>query len=267
MHRSPPMLVLANAWDAASARIFEVGGLPAIATTSAGVANALGYPDRQRVPFGEMLSVIERIVRAVRVPVSADIEAGYGETPEAVADHCRSVIAVGAVGVNLEDGSGVADRPLVDETLHCEKVRAVREASLREGVHLVINARTDVYLAGVGAPETRLSQAMRRANAYRRAGADCLFVPAVTDAATLGELVGGIEGPVNVLAGPGTPPVGELERLGVARVSLGSAPMRATLALLARLAAELRESGTFRTLAEAIPYGEVNRLFEGPRSS
>ena len=203
MHRSPPMLVLGNAWDAASARIFEVADFPAIATTSAGVANALGYPDRQQLPFEEMLSAIARIVRAVRVPVSADMEAGYGETPEAVADHCRSVIAAGAVGVNLEDGTGDADRPLVAETLHCEKIRAVREASSREGIHLVINARTDVYLASVGAPQTRLAEALRRANAYRRAGADCLFVPAVTDAATIGEIVRGIEGPVNVLAGPG----------------------------------------------------------------
>jgi 2-methylisocitrate lyase-like PEP mutase family enzyme len=266
MHRSPPLLVLPNAWDAASARIFENADFPAIATTSAGVANALGYPDGQRLPFEEMLSAIARIVQTVQVPVSADIEAGYGEIPEAVADHCRSVIAAGAVGVNLEDGSGVPDRPLVDEALHCEKIRAVREASSREGIHLVINARTDVYLANVGAPETRLAQTLRRANAYRRAGADCLFVPAVTDAATIGEIVRGIDGPVNVLAGPGTPPVRDLERLGVARVGLGSGPMRATLGLLARLAAELRESGTFRTLAEAMPYGEVNRLFERPRS-
>jgi 2-methylisocitrate lyase-like PEP mutase family enzyme len=262
LHLGPGILILPNAWDAASARIYEEAGFVAVGTTSAGIANALGYPDGQRLPFAEMAAAVRRISETLRVPVSADIEAGFGETPEAVADNCRAILAAGAVGINLEDGTGQAARPLADLSLHSEKVRAVREVARESGVALVINARTDVFLDSVGAPETRLSEALRRANAYRSAGADCLFVPGVTDAETIGQLVRGIQGPINVLAAPRSPPIAALERLGVARVSLGSAPMRAGLALLRRLARELHETGTYQTLADAIPYAEVNRLFQ-----
>ena len=267
LHRGARTLVLPNAWDAASARIYEDAGLAAIGTTSAGIANALGFPDGERVPFREMADAVRRIVDVVRVPVSADIEAGFGPTPEDVAANCRTILEAGAVGINLEDGTSEPARPLVAVSLHCDKVWAARRTARALDISLVINARTDVFLAGVGPPETRLAEAIRRANAYRQAGADCLFVPGVTDAETIGELVRGIDGPVNVLAGPGTPPVPELHRLGVARVSLGSAPMRAALALLRRAAKELQESGTYRELEAAIPYAEVNRLFESRPAS
>jgi len=263
MHNGPQPLVLPNAWDVASARIFEQAGYRAIATTSAGIAASLGYPDGQRVSRGAMIEVVERIARGVEVPVTADMEAGYGATVEDVAGTARAVIAAGAIGMNLEDATGQADSPLADVSVQVEKIRAIRQVAASKGVELVLNARTDVYLLGLGDPEYRFGEAVRRLNAYREAGADCLFVPGVSDATTIGQLVGAIHGPVNVLAGRGTPSVAELARLGVARVSVGSGPMRATLALLRRIAHELAEQGTYTAFADsALPYDEVNRLFE-----
>jgi 2-methylisocitrate lyase-like PEP mutase family enzyme len=265
-HRGPAILVLPNAWDVASARVFEEAGFDAIGTTSAGIANSLGFPDGEEMPFADGMRVVERIAAAVRVPVSADIETGFSEKPEEVAERCRAVLAAGAVGVNLEDGTREPSKPLVDIGHHCEKVQAARAAGQAAGVALVINARTDVFLDSVGEPSTRLDEALRRANAYRKAGADCLFVPGVTDADTIGKLVSGIDGPINVLAGPASPPVAELQRLGVARVSLGSGPMRATLGFLRRAATEVREKGTFGWLEGAISYADANRLVSRAKS-
>ncbi len=262
LHRGPGILRLPNAWDAASARVFEDAGFPAIGTTSAGVAFSLGFSDGEHVPFAEALRVIARIVAAVRVPVSADIESGFGPTPEEVARSCRAVIEAGAVGVNLEDGSADPDHPLTDAGLHAEKIRAARQAAASARAGLVVNARTDSYLRAVGTVETRFSETVRRSNAYRQAGADCLFVPGVADGATIQRLVAEIDGPVNILAGPSTPAAAELEKMGVARVSLGSGPMRATMGLLRSIARELAREGTItRLLAESIPYAEANALF------
>jgi len=259
LHQGPRILVLPNAWDAASARIFEETGFPALGTTSAGVAFSLGFPDGERVSFSDVIAVITRIVRAVAIPVSADLESGFGQTPVKVAESCRAAIEAGAVGVNLEDGTGDPHRPLEDAELHADRIRAVKEAA---GRRLVVNARTDVYLRAVGDPKARLGETLRRSQAYRRAGADCVFVPGVTDGETIGRLAREIPGPLNVLAGPQSPPVAELERLGVARVSVGSGPMRATLGFLRGLARELSESGTYGRLGgEALPMAEANGLF------
>jgi 2-methylisocitrate lyase-like PEP mutase family enzyme len=262
LHQGPQILVLPNAWDAASARLYEEAGFLAIGTTSAGIAFSMGMPDGERVAFEEMITVIGRIVSAVRIPVTADIEAGYGRTPEATAASCLAVLKAGAVGVNLEDASTDGARPLVDPVLHCDKVRAAREAAAGEKVPLVINARTDVFLRAVGEPETRLGETLARANAYREAGADCLFVPGVSDPETIAQLTRGIGGPVNILAGPGAPAVADLARLGVRRVSLGSGPMRASLGFLRRMAAEVQSSGTWQLMEQAIPYADLNELFE-----
>jgi 2-methylisocitrate lyase-like PEP mutase family enzyme len=261
LHRGPDILLLCNAWDAASARVVEAAGFPAVATTSAGVANSLGFPDGEAAPFAEVVAAVRRIVAAVRVPVSADIEAGFGQTPEETARSCRAIVEAGAVGVNLEDGTRAHDR-LAPISLQCEKIRAAKEAAAEAGGGLVVNARTDVYLDAIGDPESRFEEAVRRCNAFREAGADCLFLPRVADEATIGRLVQAVHGPVNILAGPGTPPVASLARLGVARVSLGSGPMRATLGLLRRIARELAESGTYAAMSsDAITYAEANELF------
>jgi 2-methylisocitrate lyase-like PEP mutase family enzyme/predicted thioesterase len=260
LHRGPHMLVLANAWDVASARILEEAGVGAIATTSAGVAFTMGYPDGQRISRKEMLQVVARIAAAVKVPVTADVEAGYGNRPEDAARTARDVIQAGAVGMNLEDGTDDQHHPLLDLPLQLEKISAVREAARTAGVAIVLNARTDVYLLQVRPPEKRYDEALRRLAAFRDAGADCVFLPGLRDAETIARLVRDLQCPVNILAGPGSPSVPELEKLGVARVSLGSGPMRATLGLLRRMAEELKRTGTYHTLEGAPSHDDVNRM-------
>ena len=260
MHRGDKALVLANVWDVASARIMEEAGFGAIATTSAGVAFSLGYPDGEKISREEMLARIGRISRAVKVPVTADVEAGYGNRPEDAARTAGDVIEAGAVGMNLEDGTEDSQHPLVDLSQQLEKIRAIRETALRSGVLLVLNARTDVYLNEVGPPEKRYDETVWRLAAFRDAGADCVFVPGLRDMEIIRRLAKDLECPVNILAGPGSPSIAELEAAGVARVSLGSGPMRATLGLLRRMAEELKSSGTYHALEGAPPHGEMNRL-------
>jgi len=250
----------------ASACIFAATpGCRALATTSGGVAAVLGYPDGEAIPPELMLEAVARIAGAVSVPVTADLEAGYGDSPEAAARTARDALAAGAVGMNLEDGTGGSSGALVGPALHADKIRAAREAA--GDVHLVINARVDVYLRGAGDPTERLEHTIRRASAYRRAGADCIFVPGVTDGETIAHLVEAIDAPLNILAGPGTPPVAELESLGVTRVSIGSGAMRASAAATRRVADELLGLGTFSFAAEALPSAELERLLTGAQSS
>lgn len=260
MHRGERILVLPNAWDVASARVFEGAGFGAIATTSAGVAFSLGYPDGQKISREEMLARVARIAKAVKVPVTADVESGYGERPEDAARTAREVIEAGAVGMNLEDAPGDGAHPLVELSLQLEKIHAVREAALKTGVLLVLNARTDAYLLELGAAEKRYDEAVRRLLAFRDAGADCVFVPGLRDAETIGRIVRDVKCPVNILVGPGSPTVPELGKLGVARVSIGSAAMRATLGLAKRIAEELKSSGTYTTLEDGIAYADVNKM-------
>ena len=259
LHAGPRALVLANAWDAASARLIAAVGFPAIATSSAGVAYALGYADGQRIPRAEMLDMIRRVAATVDVPVTADVEGGYGATPAAAAETARGVIAAGAVGMNLED-AGDGDRLLAAE-LHADRVRAARQAATAAGIPLVINARTDVFETP-GSNEKRLAEAVRRANLYLAAGADCVFVPFTSDRDTIARLVQEIRGPINVLATKASPPIAELERLGVRRVSVGSGLARAAYSVAQRGARELFERGTYGAIAEAtLSHADLQRLF------
>jgi 2-methylisocitrate lyase-like PEP mutase family enzyme len=259
LHHGPKILVLPNVWDVASALILEEAGFGAMATTSAGIAFSLGYPDGQKISREEMLARVARIARAVKLPVTADVEAGYGDRPEDAADTAGGVIEAGAVGMNLEDG---LDRhgQLVDLSLQLEKIRAVREIALKSGVLLVLNARTDVYLEQIGAPETRYDATVLRLLAYRDAGADCVFAPGLRDAETISRMVRDLRCPLNILAGPGSLSTPDLEKLGVARASLGSGPMRATLGLVRRMAEELMTTGTYAVLEGAPSHAEVNRM-------
>ncbi len=263
LHRGPHMLILPNAWDVASARIFEEAGFPALATTSAGIAFSLGYPDGQRIPREEMMARIARIARAVKVPLTADIESGYGSGPEDAAKTTRELIQAGVAGMNLEDASGRRDQPLIHLQLAVEKIRAARQAAMQLHAQIVVNARTDVFLLPGGNPDADYSEAVRRLLAFRDAGADCVFAPGLKDAGTIGRMVKAVECPLNILAVPGTPSIPELEKLGVARVSVGSGPMRATLGLLRRVAEELKTSGTYSAMEGAVPYAEVNKLLGG----
>jgi 2-methylisocitrate lyase-like PEP mutase family enzyme len=263
LHRGPGVLILPNAWDVASARIFEDAGFPAIATTSAGIAFSLGHPDGQRIPREEMMARIGRITRAVHVPVSADVESGYGPTAEDAAKTTRELIHMGVIGMNLEDASGRRDQPLSSLELAVEKIKAAREAAVKMQAQIVINARTDIYLLTGGNPDADYSEALRRLLAFRDAGADCVFAPGLKDANTIGRLAKAVECPLNILAVTGTPSIAELANLGVARVSVGSGPMRATLGLLRRLAEELRTTGTYDAMDGAVPYADVNKLLGG----
>jgi 2-methylisocitrate lyase-like PEP mutase family enzyme len=257
-HLGPKILVLPNAWDAASARIFEDTGFPAIATTSAGVAFALGYPDGQFIPRDEMLAAVKKIASSVQVPVTADLEAGY----EDVAKTAMSAIEAGAVGLNIEDMNH-ADGGLLSTSQQVEKIKTVRRVGESLGVRLVINARTDQYLAEIGEPATRFERACERLRAYIDAGADCVFAPGVTDEATIARLVTTLNFPLNVLAQPASPPVARLEELGVARVSVGAGIMRAAMGLTQRAAKELRDSGTYRSMFEgAMSWDKANGLFQ-----
>jgi 2-methylisocitrate lyase-like PEP mutase family enzyme len=261
LHHVPEILVLANAWDVISARIVEEVGFPAVATTSAGIAATLGYPDGQRVSREEMLDVVSRIARAVQVPVTADMEAGYGTTPAEMAETARALIDAGAVGLNLEDMTGDDESSQVEPGLQQEKIQAIREASAAAGVPLVINARTDIYLMPIGPPETRFERTVQRLRAYAKAGADCVFAPAVKERETIAKLVKAVEAPVNILLMPSAPNLNELEKLGVARASIGSGLMRATLGRARSIAKAMfeRRDGD-ASFSEAVPYAEVNRL-------
>jgi 2-methylisocitrate lyase-like PEP mutase family enzyme len=260
LHQGPDPLLLPNVWDVVGARMVEEAGFPAIATTSAGIAFSLGYPDGQRISREEMLARVARIAKAVKAPVTADVEAGYGNRPEDAAATAQGVIEAGAVGVNLEDGTGDPARPLAELSLQLEKILAIRQAALRAGVLLLVNARTDIYLDQVGPPEKRYDETLKRVIAYRDAGAECVFVPGLKDRETIGRLVRDVKCPVNILGGQGSPPVSELKEVGVARISLGSSPMRAGLGLLRQIAEELRSSGTYSALDGAPSHRDVNRM-------
>jgi 2-methylisocitrate lyase-like PEP mutase family enzyme len=262
LHRPGDPLVLANVWDCGSARVLAAAGAPAIATTSAGIAFSRGYPDGQRIPRELMLAEVTRIAAAVSVPVTADLESGYGEKPEALERLAADALAAGAVGLNLEDHVGPRDAPLVDMSLQLEKIHALREACSRHGVPLVINARTDAFLRGLGSLPEMLDDSIRRGRAYRDGGADCIFVPGVTDPEVIGRLIREIDAPVNVLAGAGSPPIAELARLGVARVSLGSGPARAALTAFDRIARDLARDGTYSALEGILSHARVNELME-----
>jgi 2-methylisocitrate lyase-like PEP mutase family enzyme len=270
MHDRSRILVLVNVWDAMSARAVEEAGGRAIATSSATLSHSIGYADGECAPRGEFVAAIARIARAVDAPVTADIESGFGRTPAEVAETVAMVVEAGAVGVNLEDGAPERRGELYEVAQALERLHAAREAASRAGVQIVINARTDVFLLGVGPKEERLSHAARRANLYREAGADCLFIPGVRDAQTIRALAAQINGPINILAGPTSPPVRELERLGVARVSVGSWPGLAALTLARSVAHELLGPGTYTFTAGAITYPEANAIMKrrgpAPRS-
>jgi len=261
LHRGPGILVLPNAWDCVSARLFEQAGFPAIATTSGGIAAVLGYPDGQRISGREMLDMVGRIAKTVSVPVTADLEAGYGSTAGEVAEFMREAMAAGIVGANLEDGRG-HDQPLVEIADQVAVIKAVRQVAAAIDLPFVLNARVDAYLHGTGDAASRFAQTVRRANAYRDAGADSLFVIGVRDRETIAQLVRAIHGPVNIMAGPGSPTVSELQELGVARVTCGTGLMRGTLPLVRRMAEELRGTGTYASFTQTeFTHAVVNQLF------
>ncbi|MHC1559049.1 isocitrate lyase/PEP mutase family protein [Actinomycetospora sp. C-140] len=253
--------VLPNAWDAGSAGMIAAAGAPAVATTSAGVSWSLGRSDGQQLGRDEMVAAVARIAASVDLPVSADIEGGYGADPEAVATTVRAVIGAGAVGINLED-SQAPGGPLVDPASQAARIRAARQAAIEAGLpDLVVNARTDVFLFRIGEPGGRLDDVLARAAAYTDAGADCLFVPGLLDLDVLTTLTGKAPLPINVMVGPGAPDVATLRATGVRRISLGQAVSQAAYSLARRAAVEVLTRGTYETLAGADDFGAVDGTF------
>ncbi|HEX7965255.1 MAG TPA: isocitrate lyase/phosphoenolpyruvate mutase family protein [Gammaproteobacteria bacterium] len=260
LHGERP-LVLPNAWDAGSARLLEQAGAKAIATTSAGVSWSHGLLDGEKLTRDEMLAVIGRIVRRVAVPVTADIEGGYGGgTPRAVAETARTICGLGVAGINLEDSPGREGQKLLEPQEQASRIGAAREAAQAAGCELFINARIDVFMFEVGDPKTWLAETLRRAAAYLSAGADCVFVPGVIDRETIAALVSGIRGPLNIMAMPGAPSVAELGELGVARVSVGPLFTQAAFAAVRRGVRELLEQGTYGNAEDVLSYGDLRTL-------
>lgn len=250
-----PGFVLPNAWDAGSARLLEQTGFPAIATTSAGIAWSLGLPDGGPLDRDTMLEHIARIVASVGVPVSADLEAGYGATPDDVAATIAQAVATGVVGANIEDAQ---DGDLFGQDEAIERIAAARAAAPRGT--FVLNARTDTYFAR--SQDDPFDETVARAEGYLAAGADCVFVPGVADEATIRRLADAVPGPLNIVAGlASTTSAPRLFGLGVKRVSLGGSIARAAYTTLERAARELHERGTLDFLDGAIGYADLQRRF------
>ncbi len=261
LHRAPPILLLPNCWDPMSARIFEAAGFPAMATTSGGLSWALGYPDGEKAPWPDVVAATRRIVDTVRVPVSADIEEGFGDTPDAVGRNVAEIVRAGAIGINLEDGTARPDQPVRPIADAAARIRAARAAADAEGVPIVINARVDLYLKQVGDEASRFAETVRRAETYMAAGADCIFPFALADLEVIRKLAVAIKAPINIVARAGTPPLRQLEAAGAARVSIASGPTLAVMALTRRIAAELRQKGEFDILYAELKRVDAQRLF------
>ncbi len=249
------LLLLANVSDAGGARLAESLGARAVATTSAGVAWSHGYADGDRLPVPRLLATVADIVRAVAVPLSVDAEGGYSDDPAAVAETVAALLDVGAVGINLEDGAG-------EPALLCAKIEQVKRAAARLGVAVFVNARTDVYLRGLAAPEARVEQTLARAAQYRQAGADGLFVPGLAEQAEVRAIAAAAGLPLNLLARPTLPPAAVLQDWGVRRLSAGSALAQSAYARLAGLTADfLRDGASAPLSAQSLDYGAINALF------
>ena len=242
-----------------SARIFAASGFEALATTSGGVAWALAYPDGERVPWPEVISATTRIVRSARIPVTADIESGYGATASEVHTHVAEIVRTGVVGINLEDGFHGAMRSIAEAA---ERIRAAREAADIEGVPIVINARCDIYHLHAGENAARLPETIERCKAYLAAGADCVYPFGVRDPATIVALVEGIAAPVNVTGRAGMPNASALEQLGVARITIASAPALVTMSAVQELATELHATRSFDRLAATLRHPDAQKLFQ-----
>ncbi|WP_321935700.1 isocitrate lyase/phosphoenolpyruvate mutase family protein [Paraburkholderia sp. J8-2] len=255
LHDNTSPLRLPNAWDAGSARLIEALGSPAIATTSAGFAWALGYPDGRMLPFDEVAACVRRMIRVLNVPLSVDIEHGYSDDPKTVAGHVMRLVDLGVAGINIEDGTDPA-------SLLALKIETIRNAVAKSGSDLFVNARSDVFLARLAEPSKQPEESIARGNLYASAGADGLFLPALARSSDIETIVGAIRLPLNVMAVPGLADATTLGKLRVRRLSAGSAISQAVLAKAKTLAQDFLESGRFEALdSHPLPYSEIQGLF------
>jgi len=254
LHAGPDILVLPNAWDAASAAIMEDAGAKAVATSSAAVAWAHGYPDGDTLPLAKLLSTIETVARVVKVPVTADIEGGYTDDLGQLRETIKAVIGAGAVGINLEDGRR-------DPGLHARKIDAAREAAAAAGVPLFINARIDVYLKGLAEGEAAYTDTVARAAQYTAAGASGIFVPGPSDSELIGRLAKAIALPLNIMLMPKLAPAAQLQALGVRRVSSGGTPFASAYTSLAKSIASYVKDGDPKAFSAGPELGNLNKRF------
>jgi 2-methylisocitrate lyase-like PEP mutase family enzyme len=263
LHTGDGILVLVNAWDAASARLFEQAGSPAIATTSAGMAWSLGYSDGEQVSVRELVEACARICRVVTAPVSIDIERGYGQTPAEVSAAVRALLELGVVGINIEDGVTPGTKELAPPNTLTEKISAIRDVAEEVGVRLFVNARTDTYFAPTNDPDARYEETVRRAQMYVAAGADGIFVPGLESLEEMARMAQVLPRPLNIYAGyVGLPPVDKLRRAGIRRMSLGCGPFQAALALARRIVTETLNEGTYAAMTtDMLSAKEANSLF------
>ncbi|HLH78319.1 MAG TPA: isocitrate lyase/phosphoenolpyruvate mutase family protein [Candidatus Binataceae bacterium] len=256
LHHGDRPLVILNAWDAGSARIFERAGATAIATTSSGVAWTRAYPDGQKLPLDQLAAAVREMAAAVEIPLSVDLEAGFAARPEQVARNAEAMVEAGAVGINLEDGAEAPE-------LLAEKIRAVREMATSRAVPVFINARTDVFLHAIGDPATRPEAALRRFELYQSAGADGVFAIGLTQVPTIARLARSCALPLNVMIQHNSPPLAELTEAGVRRITIGGNAAAAALSLVDRIARTILEAGNFALLFENQPliYPALNQMF------
>ena len=255
LHTEPGVLILPNAWDAGSARLFEDSGAKAIATTSAGVAWALGYPDGDALPISKLAAVVSGITNIIKIPLSVDVEGGYSDDPNTVAENVKQVIDAGAVGINIEDGEGTADSLVL-------KIEQIRKMANLAGVKLFINARTDVYLNEIGTPESRAAETISRAARYRNAGADGFFVPLLTEPADIKTVAQEVKMPLNIMAWPDLPPASDLSLLSVKRLSSGAAIPRVLWNHAIELAKNFLQTGDSNVVTkDRFPSSKLQALF------
>ncbi len=260
LHHAKRILILPNGWDVPSARVFEDAGFPAVATSSAGMLVSIGYPDGEVIGRDGFVSAVGRIARVLSVPLSADIVAGFGKNTKEVLVTVKAILKTGAVGINIEDFAH-ATKKLYPIERQIENVKAIRKLGNTVGVPIVINARTDALRYAEGNEDARFKESIRRASAYRDAGADCVYPMGLIDAASIAAFVLALDFPVNVMVRKGLPEISELQRLGVARVSFGPSPSYAAMGFLKRAAKEVLEKGTYENLVEgAITFDELNAL-------
>src|SRR6267154_4238657 len=253
LHAQNDILILPNAWDAGSAKVIEDAGAKAIATSSAGVAWALGYPDGDVLPPRMLADLTARITDVIRIPLSVDVEGAYTKNPAKVVENLKPIIDAGAVGINIEDGEGTPE-------LLAKKIEKARNAAERVGVNLFINARTDVYLAEIGSPESRVGETIDRAALYRDAGADGIFVPGLCETSAIRAIVQEVKMPVNVMAYPGLPSAKELKKLGVQRLSSGTGIPQIIWSRVSELAKGFLATGDSKPLFEnSMAYAKLQK--------
>ena len=260
LHNRKRILVLPNAWDVPSARVFEDEGFPAVATSSAGLMVSLGYPDGEAIPMREFITATARIANVLSVPLSADVVGGFGRKTTEVVGTVRQIIDVGAVGINIEDFVHES-KVLVPAQSQVEKIVQLKALSKSLKIPFVINARTDALRYAQGDDQAKMEEAIHRGALYRDAGADCLYPMGLFDPQQISVYVKALDFPINVMVRKGLPSVPELQRLGVARVSFGPSASYAAMGLLKRASREVLDKGTYQTLLDgAISFDELNLL-------